>query len=136
MNERDSWSDLQEGRMRSSAARAAYEHARSAYELGQVVREHREERGLSQRELAERMGTTQSVVGRLEAGGSTPTITTLELIADALGLRLELRFRPPDTTPKPLARRQARKVVPAWLRRRPPHTARPADAEPQRSRRD
>jgi transcriptional regulator with XRE-family HTH domain len=98
MNERDSWSDLQEGRMRSSAARAAYEHARSACELGQMVRELREERGLSQRELAERMGTTQSVVGRLEAGGSTPTITTLERIADALGLRLELRFRPPDPT--------------------------------------
>jgi transcriptional regulator with XRE-family HTH domain len=38
------------------------------------------------------MGTTQSVVGRLEAGGSRPTIVTLERVARALGLHLEVRF--------------------------------------------
>jgi transcriptional regulator with XRE-family HTH domain len=57
-----------------------------------MVRGMREARGLSQRELAERMGTTQSLVGRLEAGGSRPTIVTLERVAHALGLQLEVRF--------------------------------------------
>jgi HTH-type transcriptional regulator / antitoxin HipB len=57
-----------------------------------MIRELREARRLSQRELAERMGTTQSMVGRLEAGGSRPTLATLERVAAALGLRLEIRF--------------------------------------------
>ena len=60
MSERESWNDLRERRMDSPAARTGYEHARSAYEIGRMVRELREARGLSQRELAERMGTTQS----------------------------------------------------------------------------
>jgi len=112
MNERESWSDLRGRRMRSPAARAGYEHARAAYEVGRMVRELREARGLSQRELAERMGTTQSVVGRLEAGGSRPTIVTLERVAHALGLRLEVNFQPDvQEAAKPRARRPTRKRV-------------------------
>ena len=92
MTERGSWNDLRDRRMKSPAARAGYEQARAAYEVGRMVRELRAARGLTRRELAERMGTTQSVVGRLEAGGSRPTIVTLERVAHALGLRLEVRF--------------------------------------------
>lgn len=92
MSERESWNDLRHRRLESPTARAGYERARAAYEVGRMVRELRQARGLSQRELAERMGTTQSVVGRLEAGGSRPTIVTLDRVAHALGLKLELRF--------------------------------------------
>ncbi len=59
------------------------------------------------------MGTTQSVVGRLKAGGSRPTIATLERVAHALGLRLEVDFEDMEGTPKPRAKRQARRVVSA-----------------------
>ena len=64
-----------------------------------MIRQLREARNLSQRELAELMGTTQSVVGRLEAGGSRPTLLTLERVAQALGLRLEVRFRDEQLKP-------------------------------------
>lgn len=111
MTERESWNDLRDRRLDSPAARSGYEQARSAYDIGCMVRELRESRGLSQRELAARMGTTQSVVGRLEAGGSRPTIVTLERLADALGLRLEVRFRDPRRSPTPPARRPTRKVA-------------------------
>jgi transcriptional regulator with XRE-family HTH domain len=111
MSERGSWSGLRDRRMRSPTARAGYEQARSAYEVGRMVRELREARGLSQRELAERMGTTQSVVGRLEAGGSRPTIVTLERVAHALGLRLEVNFRDVQEAAKPRARQQTRRRV-------------------------
>jgi HTH-type transcriptional regulator / antitoxin HipB len=76
-----------------------------------MVRELREARGLSQRQLAERMGTTQSVVGRLEAGGSRPTIVTLHRVAQALGLRLEVRFHPIQGSSEPRARRPATKTA-------------------------
>lgn len=49
-------------------------------------------RGLSQRELAELVGTTQSAIARLEGGHVSPSLTTLDRIADALGVELSLRF--------------------------------------------
>jgi DNA-binding Xre family transcriptional regulator len=56
-------------------------------------------RNLSQRELAELVGTTQSAIARLEAGGRPPRIDTLLRIADALDceLTVELRQRGPET---------------------------------------
>ncbi len=111
MNERESWSDLRDRRMKSRAARTGYEQARTAYEVGRMVCELREARGLSQRDLAALMGTTQSVVGRLEAGGSRPTLSTLGRIAEALGLRLEVSFEDRHDIPKRGTRRRTRKVV-------------------------
>jgi len=74
MGEPRSWNELRDRRMEGPAAKTGYEQAKAAYEVGRMIRELREARQLSQRELAERMGTTQSVVGRLEAGGSRPTL--------------------------------------------------------------
>lgn len=95
MSKRKTWSEVRRRRMEKPAAQAAYEKTRFAYELGRQVRDLREAHGLSQRELAERMRTTQSVIARLEAGGSKPTISTLERVAKALGTSIDIRFRQP-----------------------------------------
>jgi predicted transcriptional regulator len=58
------------------------------------VAERRGERGLSQRELAELTGTTQSAIARLEAGGRPPRIDTLLRIANALDCDLVVELRP------------------------------------------
>ena len=58
------------------------------------VAERRQERGLSQRELAELVGTTQSAIARLERGGRPPRIDTLLRIADALGCDLVVDLKP------------------------------------------
>lgn len=99
MDKPQSWNQLRDRRLKSPATTTGYEQAKAAYELGRMIRELREARQLSQRELAERMGTTQSVVGRLEAGGSRPTLVTLERIAQALGVRLEVRFQDKELKP-------------------------------------
>ena len=52
--------------------------------IADKVAERRQEKGLSQRELAELVGTTQSAIARLERGGRPPRIDTLLRIADAL----------------------------------------------------
>ena len=53
--------------------------------LGQLIYDLRTEASLTQRELAERMGTTQSVISRLEEGGGAPNrIDTLARVAIAL----------------------------------------------------
>ena len=58
------------------------------------VREAREAAGVSQRELAARMSTSQAAVARLEAGGTSATLTTLRKAAAALGLELTIDLAP------------------------------------------
>jgi transcriptional regulator with XRE-family HTH domain len=55
-----------------------------------IVRTARREAGLTQKELADRMGTTQSAVARLEAKGANPRLKTLEKAVRATGRNLEI----------------------------------------------
>ena len=67
--------------------------------IADQVQTQRTARSLSQRELAELVGTTQSAIARLERGGRPPKLDTLMRIADALDaeLLLEMRLRPRET---------------------------------------
>jgi ribosome-binding protein aMBF1 (putative translation factor) len=66
--------------------------------IAEQVQAQRTARSLSQRELAELVGTTQSAIARLEAGGRPPRIDTLLRIADALDCELTVELRPRATT--------------------------------------
>ena len=55
----------------------------------------RRKAGLSQTELAARMGTSQSAVARLESGDADVRLSTLERYAGALGADLQWRVRTP-----------------------------------------
>ena len=48
--------------------------------------------GMTQREVAKRMGTTQSAISDIETGGN-PTIATLDRYADTLGCSLDVHIR-------------------------------------------
>lgn len=74
--------------------RAGHQAASRAYELGLAVRARRLELGLSQVELAERAGMTQSPISPLEAGGTIPTIGVLECLAAALSADLVVTLTP------------------------------------------
>ncbi|MFE7743402.1 multiprotein-bridging factor 1 family protein [Nocardia sp. NPDC057455] len=71
---------------------AAYRAAQLAYELGKKVREAREQRGWTQTELARRAGMKQHAISRFEAGDSVPTLQTLDRIAAALEVHLNIGF--------------------------------------------
>jgi transcriptional regulator with XRE-family HTH domain len=58
------------------------------------VTEQRRARALSQAELAELTGTTQSAIARLETGGRPPRIDTLLRIAEALDCELVVELQP------------------------------------------
>ncbi|MER7500806.1 helix-turn-helix transcriptional regulator [Nonomuraea pusilla] len=88
------WADLRERRLAEPGAAEAYDAARPAFELGRTVRQVRESRGWSQRELADRADMTQSAVARFEAGGTVPTLPVLERLAKALDVDLEVRISP------------------------------------------
>ena len=69
------WEDVKRKRRPTAPdTRAAVEQDLA---LGQLIYDLRTESGLSQRELAARMGTTQSVISRLEEGGGAETGSTL-----------------------------------------------------------
>lgn len=63
-------------------------------QIADRVVEQRAAMGLSQRELAERCGTTQSAIARLERGGRPPRIDTLLRIAEALQCELLVELVP------------------------------------------
>ena len=57
----------------------------SPAQISAAIYRLRTEAGLTQAELAERMGTTQSAIARMEGGGTRPTLETLEKLAVAVG---------------------------------------------------
>ena len=48
--------------------------------------------GLTQAQIAERMGTAQSYIARLESGRTIPSVRTLKRFAEATGTKLRLNF--------------------------------------------
>ena len=87
-----SWTEIKAARRDSPERRRGYERAGRAVRLALEIRRLREARGLSQRELAERVGTTQSAIARLEAGNISPSLPTLDRIAASLGVELTVSF--------------------------------------------
>jgi transcriptional regulator with XRE-family HTH domain len=66
--------------------------------IARLVAEQRQARQLSQRELAELCGTTQSAIARVERGARPPRLDTLRRIASALDCELLVQLRPRTTT--------------------------------------
>ena len=73
----------------------AFEEAVANREVAQRIFELREQAALSQTELAKRVGTTQSVISRLEdADYEGHSLAMLNRIAAAVERRVEIRFLP------------------------------------------
>lgn len=84
--------------LRRSADAQAAQAARMAGERGRLVRELAEQRqaaGLSQTEIAARMGTSQSAVARLESGTADVRASTLERYAAAVGSEITWKLNRP-----------------------------------------
>ncbi len=80
----------------SSAEREVFDEAYAvaglAMELAEMAYRARQAAGLTQSEVARRMGTTQSAVAAIESGSRTPTVDLLERLARACGGRLTIRI--------------------------------------------
>jgi transcriptional regulator with XRE-family HTH domain len=88
MADRTSWDDIKAQRPLSDKGRDAYEDEARISAFRAMVYRLRVEAGLTQAELAQRMGTTQSAIARMEGGGARPTLETLEKLAAAVGAEL------------------------------------------------
>lgn len=70
----------------------AYDEAVEEYAALEAMIRARAGSNVTQAELAERMGTTQSAIARLESGRVSPTVETLQKYARALGKRLRIEI--------------------------------------------
>ncbi len=61
--------------------------------VAKAITETRKAKGLKQKELAQRAGTSQTVISRIENGNVSVGIKMLQRIADALGTQVEIHFR-------------------------------------------
>ena len=80
--------------MKNPSYRRTYDTLEDEFALASAVIDARNRAGLTQHELAKKMGTTQPVVARLESGRSRPSISTLERLAKTTGSRLLISFTP------------------------------------------
>ena len=87
-----SWTEIKARRAGSDERGHRYERAGRAIRLASEIRSLREKKGLSQRQLAELVGTTQSAIARLEGGRISPSLSTLDRIANALGAEVTVTF--------------------------------------------
>lgn len=89
--------------------------------IGDRLREERQKAGISQRELARRLGLSASMISQLESGLSKPSVGTLYAIVTELGLSLDKVIRGdnfddhaselPDNSISPLVRPQNRQAI-------------------------
>ena len=74
--------------------RKEYDALEEEYALVEAFMKARDEAGLTQAQVAKRMGTTQAVIARLESGRVMPSTRTLKRYAEATGHRLKIAFEP------------------------------------------
>ena len=80
-------------KLRNKTFREAYEHYYNSLSIGLKIKESRKDAGLSQKEVAYKMGVSQQVISRLEKGDvDNPTIDTLSRIAEVTGKKLCVDF--------------------------------------------
>jgi transcriptional regulator with XRE-family HTH domain len=92
------------------AVKEAYESLEDEFSFLDEVLKARAEAGLTQAQVARRVGTTQSAIARLESatGKHSPSISTLQRYAKALGYRLQLRLVKEERPTRPPAGRAAK----------------------------
>ena len=85
----DAQLDVFFGKEGTPERRAAEERA-NAFFTGQIIEEARKNVGMTQAELAERIGTNKSYISRVDTGRTEPKVSTFYRIVAALGLSVQL----------------------------------------------
>ena len=87
-----SFADLKKEMLANPDVAAEYERLGPVYELVGAMVEARHEAGLTQSELAARLGTTQSAIARLENAHHMPSLEMVTRYAAAVGRRLDIQL--------------------------------------------
>jgi len=86
------WSKAKETILKNKNVQKEYELMEAEYKIIEEIIMARREKNLTQKGLAELIGTKQSNISRLESGNYNPSMDFLQKIATAMGKRLEVRM--------------------------------------------
>jgi predicted transcriptional regulator len=86
------WSDAKEKILQNEEVLEELKNNEAEYKIIEEIITARQEKNLTQKELAELVGTKQSNISRLESGNYNPTLDFLNKIAKAIGKELEVRI--------------------------------------------
>ena len=84
------YSNFKNRLLKDKQLRKEYDVLAPEFAIAEAVIEKRIEQGMSQAELAKKIGTKQSAISRLESGNYNPSIKLLEKVAKALKLKLSI----------------------------------------------
>lgn len=80
--------------LKDAATRTAYLALEDEFSVAHELIAARIKAGLTQADVAARMGTTQSVIARLESGRALPSLRTLSRYAHAIGCSASVKLTP------------------------------------------
>lgn len=81
-----------ERQMNDPEFKAEHNNTRAEFEITRALVAARISQNLTQKELAARTGIRQSNISRIENGTCSPTIATLQALADGMGKKLNVKF--------------------------------------------
>jgi HTH-type transcriptional regulator / antitoxin HipB len=83
----------------------------AAFRVGVQLQVAREAAGMTQQQVAERMGTKKSAISRLENNAGDVRLSTLQRYAEAVGRRIVIEVAEREDETKPAKPRKSRKLV-------------------------
>ena len=89
----ENWETVKKELLKDKEVAREYERLKPRYALISQLIGARVKKGLTQAQLAKKMGTKQSAIARIEGGNSNPSIAFLEKLTRALGSKLTIRIR-------------------------------------------
>lgn len=88
-----SWSKVRKELLEDPECAAAYDELAPEYEIARQLIKARLEQGITQKELAAKIGTRQSNISRIERGQQNTSIGLLNKVAKGLGKKLNVSIR-------------------------------------------
>lgn len=86
------WKTHKKQLLKDPEFRKALKETELEFQITKAVIEARINQGLSQKDLAEKMHTKQSVISRVENAKTTPSLSFLKRLAEALSFSLQVKF--------------------------------------------
>lgn len=87
------WNELKKEWLKDPKFRKLYEDSQPEFEIAKAIIRARIEKKITQKELAKRMHTTQSVISRVEQARTSPSLSFLKRLASALNASLQVQFK-------------------------------------------
>lgn len=87
------WQTHRKQLLKDPEVRKAYEESEVEYQITRAIIKARIDNGLTQKQLAQKLNTKQSVISRVENAKTVPSVSFLKRLAHALNTSLQIEFK-------------------------------------------